>query len=200
MLKSDCRPDDNRLYLWLFGERVCMAVVYWNNMAPLRKAGGDLVFTLHAMTGTSPYQYANPAVSYPLATVKATLSETQPSSTRSNVTYTCSCDSANDCDLSPNTTYFVKAATSGGAEYAWQFTGLHSEFGTPPGNGWWIDQGLFRAWGAQSSSWGNWGSWNDYQEFQIDLQEKTSTIALDAAASLGPARPSPWPTTRATGG
>ena len=39
VLKSDCRPDDNRLYLWLLGERVCMAVVYWNNMAPLRING-----------------------------------------------------------------------------------------------------------------------------------------------------------------
>ena len=123
--------------------------------AALRKLSGpaDLILTLHA--GTRPPNGADPQ---PAQTAQATLTGSDPTSDAfTAMPYTCA---GAGCQLAPNTTYFVVAASLGPGAYAWATiasAALLTETTEPANSGWAIGPGHYA---DDSGEWTNWGDWH----------------------------------------
>ena len=115
-------------------------------------AAADITVTLHQMEGTGNYG----ANSEPADTVLATLSGTAPTSSAwADTTYTCS---GSGCNLSPNTTYFVKTAVQNSESYRydWAWTSESSEIKEPGNNGWDVLFGHYNDTGTRWQSYSDW--------------------------------------------
>ena len=115
-------------------------------------AAGDIRVTLHQIKGAGNYG----ANSEPADTVLATLSGTDPTSSAwADTTYTCS---GSGCNLSSDTTYFVKTAVQNSEtfRYDWAWTLESAESKEPSNNGWDILFGHYNDTGARWQSYSDW--------------------------------------------
>ena len=135
----------------------------------------NLAITLHSMEGADPYNNQN---SYPSDTaLAATLTGTPPTSTSyANTVFTCS---GSGCDLDPGATYFVVATYSGSGEYQWRYAGEDTQSGSPPGNGWKIENS------HQKHSGSNWTSWGDWHIIRADFEYNPPALAVGSITPTG---------------
>ena len=135
--------------------------------------GADIAATLHQMKGTGQYG----ATSEPADTVLATLSGTAPTSTTwTDTTFTCS---GSGCNLSPDTTYFVKTAVQNSQtfRYDWAWTLDSGETKEPGNNGWDILFGHYNDAGLR------WQSYSDWHLAGVVFAPNPSLTASNVAAT-----------------